>query len=382
MTLKSLSETSSIASQHETLPSEYRELIDREEIRAQSLRLKHQKSPSRRILLIGGAGYIGSVLTPYLLNLGFEVTCLDVLLYQNDFSVLPFLTHPRYRFVYGDLLDKAKVQTALEGVSDVVLLAGLVGDPVCKKYPTEAQLINQEGISQLLPFLNGQGLNKVIFISTCSNYGIVEENILTDETYPLKPISPYSQAKVNAERLLLSRTNSIDYVPTILRFATAFGISSRMRFDLTVNEFSRDLFLKKELVVYDADSWRPYCHVQDFAGLILAVLHAPEERVGFEVFNAGSEANNATKRMIVEQIQTFIPNANVRYLEKGVDQRNYRVNFKKVRDRLYFQPRWPISTGILEILRALGNRLLQDESAAYGNYVLHYSAPEEFLEKV
>ena len=129
----------------------------------------------------------------------------------------------------------------------------------------------------------------MIFISTCSNYGIIEEGSLADEDFELKPLSLYAKSKVSAERFLLAQAGNVDYAATVLRFATAFGLAPRMRFDLTVNEFVKDLYEKGEILVYDADTWRPYCHVNDFARLVRVVLEAPSDAINFEVFNAGGE---------------------------------------------------------------------------------------------
>ena len=152
------------------------------------------------------------------------------------------------------------------------ILAGLVGDPITKKFPYEAHDINDIALRGCIDQLNGRGLNKVIFVSTCSNYGLIQDDVLADEDFELTPLSLYAKSKVGAEKHLLSLKGQTDYHPTILRFATAFGLAPRMRFDLTVNEFTREVAEGNELVVYDAHTWRPYCHVRDFARLIGRVL--------------------------------------------------------------------------------------------------------------
>src|SRR3990167_3095768 len=242
-----------------------------------------------KILLIGGAGYIGSVVTRHLLNNHHQVRCLDLLLYENHECVIPPLLEKNYEFMHGDFTDFETVSRALAGVTDVIILGGLVGDPITKKYPEASQKINNEGMLRLIDALNHKGLQKVIFISTCSNYGIVSGNRLADEHCELAPLSLYAKAKVAIENYLLSLRGKIDYTPTILRFATAFGLSPRMRFDLTVNQFARELYAGAEVLVYDPETWRPYCHVQDFALILQRVLESPASLVGFEVFNAGSD---------------------------------------------------------------------------------------------
>ena len=154
------------------------------------------------------------------------------------------------------------------GVTDVILLAGLVGDPITKNYPKEAHQINNIGIKNCIDQLNGLGLNRFVFVSTCSNYGLIKNNQKANEKFPLNPLSLYAKSKVAIEEYILELRGKVDFKPTILRFATAFGISSRMRFDLTISEFTRKIALGHELLIYDANTWRPYCHVLDFARLI------------------------------------------------------------------------------------------------------------------
>ena len=323
------------------------------------------------VLIIGAAGYIGPVLTNHLLTAGYRVTCLDRLLYQNNICVVPYLGNSNYRFIYGDLRDHGVLSRALHGVTNVILLAGLVGDPITKKYPDAAHAINDEGILGCIDFLNGKGLERVVFISTCSNYGLIKSDELADETHPLSPLSLYAKAKVKVEQHLLARQGKVYYTPTILRFATAFGLAPRMRFDLTVNEFTRELALGRELLVFDANTWRPYCHVRDFARLIQQVIEAPQANIAFEVFNAGGEINNFTKQGIVDTIVALLPDARVRYQERGSDPRNYRVNFRKVREILGFEPQYTVEYGVKELLSAIHEHVFDCADSMrnfHGNY--------------
>ena len=167
--------------------------------------------------------------------------------------------------------------------------------------------------------------------------------------------------------------------PTILRFATAFGVSRRMRFDLTVNEFTRELEIGNDLLVYDENTWRPYCHVLDFARLIQMVIEAPKGKVAWDVFNAGGDMNNATKKMIVDMILEKIPNGIVQYQEHGNDPRNYRVDFTKVNSILGFVPNYSIQNGIEELIAAIRDNKftnIEKNPNYYGNYNIKYS-PEK-----
>jgi nucleoside-diphosphate-sugar epimerase len=329
----------------------------------------------RLVLLVGASGYIGAPLTSLLLRSGYRVRNLDLNIYGNNATTLGFLSDAHYSFVRGDLADKDDVTRAMEGVTDVVLLGGLVGDPITKKYPVESELINDLGIRRCMDQLNGRGFGRLVFVSTCSNYGLVEGDTIATEEHELKPLSLYAKAKVAAEQHLLSLKGKVDFRPTVLRFATAFGLAPRMRFDLTVNEFTRDLYLRRELVVFDAHTWRPYCHVNDFARLIRQVLEAPDSAVAFEVFNAGGDSNNHTKQSIVDLVCARLPGRQVVYQDRGSDPRNYRVSFEKVRERLKFTPAYSVQDGIDEIIWALDNRLFDDVDARrnyYGNYELTY----------
>lgn len=359
------------------MPDEYQKALLEEEERVFETVLLRRKLEERTILIVGGAGYIGSVLTGHFLSRGYRVRSFDNLIFNNELTIPPYLPHPKYEFLRGDLADENEFSGALDGVTDVVLLAGLVGDPITKKFPEAAARINDEGHDTVIRLLNGRGLNKVVFVSTCSNYGLIEGDRLADEDFELKPLSLYAKSKVRVENKFLALKGKVDYAPTILRFATAFGLSSRMRFDLTVSEFTRSMFLGEDLLVYDAQTWRPYCHVQDFAEVIRRVLEAPLERVSFEIFNAGSDNNNFTKQMIVDAILEQLSDAKVRYQEHGSDPRNYRVSFAKIKDLLLFEPRHTVPGGIRELIDAMKQGLFKDISAPksfYGNWEVDYSA--------
>ena len=325
----------------------------------------------KKILIIGGAGYVGSVLVDSLLTEGYEVVVLDNCIYGNNNLPLSYIYRKGYKFIYGDLRDQDILRLAFDGVSDVVVLAGLVGDPITKKYPEQSSSINDSGIINLFNFMKSISLDRVIFVSTCSNYGLIPNDMVADEKFKLNPLSLYSKSKVSAEEHLSTKTAGVEFSPTILRFATAFGLSPRMRFDLTVSEFTREIFMGRKLVVFDPDTWRPYCHVLDFAALIIKVLEAPRKKVEFQVFNAGGEANNHTKRGLVNLILKKLPSGSVVYQENGSDPRNYRVDFTKVRSVLNFSPKYTVDDGVEELINALNQRLFDFVDVnpnLYGNY--------------
>jgi nucleoside-diphosphate-sugar epimerase len=327
------------------------------------------------ILLIGGAGYVGTVITSHFLKLGYKVRALDSFVYKNQESIQAYLGDENYEFIAGDLGDMEVLAKAAQGFHNVVILGGLVGDPITKKYPEASNEINDIGVKACIDFFDDKRLNRLIFISTCSNYGLIKEDELADENFELNPLSLYSKSKVAAELHLMSKKGKVQYTGTVLRFATAFGLSPRMRFDLSVSEFVRDLYFGEELQVFDEHTWRPYCHVRDFARLIDLVINADSEKVYFEVFNAGGEVNNFTKKMIVDTIAAYIPEAQIKFGANGSDPRNYKVSFKKVKDILGFEPKYTVKDGIEELINAFKIGVYGDSLTnknRYGNYKIEY----------
>jgi len=304
----------------------------------------------KKILIIGGEGYIGQELNSFLQSQKqkFEICVVDSILYKQ-LTLKKNKKFSNYSFVKYDLSNNKKNDEILNNVYCVILLSGLVGDPITKKYPLESKKNNETLIKKFINQSFKKKIPRLIFISTCSNYGLRNINNKAKENSILKPLSLYSKSKVSLERFILNKKKG-STVPTILRFATAFGLSPRMRFDLTINEFTKDIFLKKKLDVYDIDTWRPYCHIKDFSRLIYKVINADKNKVNFQVFNAGSTTNNFTKQMIIQRILKYIKTKNIRYLDKGKDRRNYRVDFSKVNKKLGFKIKYSIDYGINEII--------------------------------
>ncbi len=326
----------------------------------------------RRVLVIGGAGYIGSMLSRRLLSDGYRVRVLDNLLYGHVSSLSGIADNPNFEFVRGDLCDRAKLKESMRNISDVVLLAALVGDPICKKYSDMARQVNQIGAINVIDEAECAGVQRFVFTSTCSNYGILPTDDEASEDAPLNPQSLYAETKIAVESHLLNKPKGL-CATTILRVATAFGTSERMRFDLTVSEFSRELALGRSLLVYDESTWRPYCHVQDLCSAIIAVLNAPRASVDKEVFNVGSSRNNFTKQMLVDVIvnQLGVSPALVTYKKGGQDPRNYRVAFDKIQKTLDFRAAYSVEDGVAQLSRAIRQGLFLDADerrSFYGNY--------------
>ena len=305
---------------------------------------------NNKVLLIGGAGYIGAVVIKHLLDKKYNVTCLDNLIYNNSYSLREFEKNNEFNFVFGDLRDDILTNELLNKCDAVIILAGLVGDPITKKYPEISEQINNIGTKKLINFCNNKKIEKIIFVSTCSNYGLSETDLPLNEEAVLKPVSLYAKQKVEVEKFILSQENNLDYSPTILRFSTAFGLSPRMRFDLTINQFTKSIFEDNKLEVFDSNTWRPYCHVKDFARALEKVLNANRKTTNFQVFNVGNDKNNFTKKQIVEQIFKFIPGNKVVFTDKKRDPRNYKVDFSKIYKILNFKIEYTVNDGIEEMI--------------------------------
>jgi len=305
-----------------------------------------------KILVTGGAGYVGSVLLRRLLNEGYYVKCLDCLSFGGE-SLLGIWEHSNFKFANCDITDFDAVGSIIN--SDeyfaVIHLAGIVGDPACKRQPDLARSVNWDASVHLLEKSMEKKIPRFIFASTCSNYGKMSDpDGYVNEESALAPVSLYAELKVKFEKLILGgipKTN--EFSPTCLRFSTVYGMSPRMRFDLTVNEFTKELALRKELVVFGEQFWRPYCHVGDFSNAILKVLQAPQEKIAYEVFNVGDTGENYTKQMIVDEIGKQISDIRIKYVKKEEDPRDYRVNFDKIMNVLNFRVAKRVSDGIKEI---------------------------------
>jgi nucleoside-diphosphate-sugar epimerase len=325
----------------------------------------------RHVLVAGGAGYVGSVLAPTLIGAGHRVRVLDSLLYDNSDTLAGVADHQRFDFVHGDVRSAEDVRTAMKGITDVVLLAALVGDPVCKRNPDLARQTNLDGARSMIEAAGEAGVESFVFASTCSNYGLRGDDEPAGEDEELHPLSLYAETKVEMEQELLGNEHPFD--PTVLRVSTAFGTSPRMRFDLTVSEFTRELALGHALEVYDADTWRPYCHVSDIAKAVLMVLAAPADQVRGEVFNVGGDDSNHTKRSIVDAALTALGGGEVKWSEGGVDARNYRVSFAKIQERLGFYPDQTVAGAVQQLAKAIRAGMFSDvesRSLRYRNYEL------------
>src|SRR4051812_13623075 len=296
-----------------------------------------------RTLVTGGAGYIGMELVDELLGAGHEVTVLDVLLHGQDDRAHE-LRERGVTVIEGDIRDPVARGHSLKGADAVVHLAAIVGDPACARDPQLAQEVNVDASFALAAEAQ---VERFVMASTCSNYGrMTDPTTPIDETGVLAPVSLYAEQKVAVEQHLLA----LDSLPvTCLRFATIYGVAPRMRFDLTVNEFTRELWADRQLEVFGEQFWRPYVHVRDAARAIRTVLEAPDEVVGGEVFNVGRSGENYRKLDLVQEIQSQLSRGKVSYVKRDEDPRDYKVSFDKVRGVLGFETAMTVPEGIAEV---------------------------------
>lgn len=320
------------------------------------------------ILVTGGAGYIGSTLVPQLLANGNRVRVLDTLLHGGE-PLLGVWAHPDFEFVRGDVCDRAAMKSAVAGIDAVVHLAAIVGDPACSRQPDLARAINLQASLELIEESKRAGVRRFLFASTCSNYGKMKDaDEYVDEESELSPVSLYAETKVAVEKTLLGSGHNEGWSPTPMRFATIFGVSPRMRFDLTVNEFTMELLTKKSLKVFGEQFWRPYIHVRDAARAIQLILGSPVEKVAGTVFNIGATDQNFQKQQLVEMIRPHAPDAVVEFVHKNEDPRDYRVSFKRISDELGFKITRTVAQGIGEVAKLVRESVIGNfEDGRYRN---------------
>jgi nucleoside-diphosphate-sugar epimerase len=338
----------------------WKNLVDSE----RSSLINGQKGRGKSVLVIGGAGYIGSALLPKLLDSGYRVRLLDLLLYDTE-PIQQVLNHPNLEVVQGDFRHVGKIVEVMQGINAVVHLGAIVGDPACeldRELTTEVNLSATRMVAEVAKLC---GVERFVFASTCSVYGACDETL--DERSRTKPISHYGNTKLAAERVLLSMSGN-RFAPTILRFATIYGLSGRTRFDLVVNLLTAKAKLDGQITVNGGNQWRPFVHVDDAALSVARVLEAPLELVGKEVFNVGSDEQNYTIKQVGEIIHQHVPSAELLISETDTDRRNYRVSFSKIRNELNFVPQWTLILGIEQVLEAIARGEINDyREAKYSN---------------
>ena len=297
---------------------------------------------TKKILVTGGAGYVGSILCPELISLGYDVTVYDNLMWGGN-SLLPLFRHNNFKFIRADVRDKEKLRNALKDKDIIIHLAAIVGYPACFREPELAKSVNVNATKHLAGLVSKEQL--VLYGSTGSNYGFVEE-ICTEET-PLKPVSLYGETKTEAEKILLNDCTTIAY-----RFATAFGVSPRMRLDLLINDFVYKAKSQGYIVVYESHFMRTFIHVYDMTRAFIFAIENAEKMKG-EVYNIGSDRMNYSKldicNIIKDKIDFFL---HLEEFAEDEDRRNYIVSYEKI-SSIGYDTTITIQDGIREIMNGL-----------------------------
>jgi nucleoside-diphosphate-sugar epimerase len=319
----------------------------------------------RHILITGGAGYIGSLLTSELLRANYQVTVLDDLLFGGE-SLLGFLHHPNFHFVKADVTEPRAIRDNVRGEwpipQAIVHLAAIVGFPACQAVGRQAAWrYNVEATKMVFEQAADLGIGRCVFASTYSNYGLSQDGKPVTEESPLNPQSLYAETKIAAEEFLLSQKDA-PTAPLSFRFATLYGISPRTRFDLIVNQFVLEAFTKRELIIYQRGYSRSFVHVRDAVRGIIMGLQAEDKIVRGQVFNLGTPEGNYTKDEIVGLVLKRMPETMVQYkdLTFGGDMRDITVSFKKIREKLGFDTTLNVDDGVREVLHVLKSGIIRN----------------------
>jgi nucleoside-diphosphate-sugar epimerase len=324
------------------------------------------------VLVIGGAGYIGSALLPKLLDRGYHVRLLDCFLYGEE-PIQPVMQHPNLEIHRGDFRNVDTVVAAMRDMKSVIHLGGLVGDPACALDEELTIQINLIATRMIAQVAKGNCISRFVFASSCSVYGASDQ--ILNERSALNPVSLYARSKIASENVLLGLCGD-GFEPVILRFGTIYGLSGRTRFDLVVNLLAAKALVEKVITVYGKDQWRPFLHVHDAGRAVMSALDARPESVSSLIFNVGCDEQNRTLGQIGELIQTMVPGSVLRCTEDNVDRRNYRVEFRRIREAIGFEPVWKIEAGVQQVLDAIASgKVTNYQDPKYSN-VKFLSAPD------
>jgi nucleoside-diphosphate-sugar epimerase len=315
-----------------------------------------------KVLITGGAGYIGSLLTGVLLQRGYSVVVVDDLLFGGD-SLLAYLSHPRFEFHKANVTDKEAIQPFFNEVDHVIHLAALVGFPACQAVgPQAAWLHNLQGTKNVYEHARQYKIKRFVFSSTYSNYGIADGDAPVTEESPLNPQSLYAETKIASEQYLMEEGKKSDTIPVIFRFATLFGLSPRTRFDLIINQFVLDAIDKHRLIIYQKNYNRSFVHIRDIAKALTMALEEDIAEVGNQIFNVGSNKGNYTKEELIRMIQKYVPGVTIEYKDHtfGGDMRDIKVSFDKIGRVMGYKAEVTVEEGIRELAEAIQTRFLYD----------------------
>jgi nucleoside-diphosphate-sugar epimerase len=332
------------------------------------------------VVVIGGAGYIGSHLVNILINSGRPVIVLDRLMYDHS-NLNAFKEHPNFKIIIGDATDIQCLINVMHGAYAVVHLSGLVGDPACAVDSTFTRHQNIVATQMVRDVAQAMGVNRLIFSSSCSVYGVSDYEV--DENSKLNPVSLYAETKMESEHELLS-VNKDSLTVTILRFATVFGDSPRPRFDLVANLFAAQAYINKTITIIGPDQWRPFIHVKDLAEAINIVLNVPSSKIRNQIFNVGDSRLNMTLGQLGNKVKEVAESFNIDLELKVIqannqDKRNYKVSFEKIKNLLNFRASIMMEQGISQIIEKFKIGIYTNfKDKKYSNLLTTQSIVSEF----
>ena len=302
-----------------------------------------------RVLVVGGAGFLGSVLCKKLLEKGYKVRILDNLTY-GDAGLKPLYYHDNFEFINGDIRNLHVLVKSIKNVDAVIHLASIVGDSASEINPEETIKTNYLATKMLAEICKYNQINRFIFASTCSVYGASEIENELNEKSDLNPVSLYAEMKLKSERGILEIVDE-NFSPTILRMATLYGISPRMRFDLVINVLTIKALKENKITIFGGDQWRPFLHIVDASNAYIKCLESSIKKVKGEIFNVTSE--NLKIKDVGKRIKNIISNTKIVIDKKQIDKRNYNVSSNKIRNILNYKSFFDIKKGIKEIKDAV-----------------------------
>lgn len=330
---------------------------EKNNLQAFGYKAKPHKEGVKKVLLIGGAGYLGSVLCRKLLNQGYQVRVLDNLTY-GDWGIRELYEKKNFEFLKGDIRNISDVVEAIKGVDAVVHLAAIVGDSVCVLDPKQTLEINYLATKTILEICKYFQINRFIFASTCSVYGKSSvPNIKLNEESLLNPLSLYAETKIECEKSILETIDE-NFSPTIFRMATLYGYSPNMRLDLAVNLMTVKALFDKEITIFGGEQWRPWLDLEDAADAYIRCLRTPLDKVRGEIFNVLSE--NYKIIDVGRKINSVFPQAKLEVNLRKTDNRDYNVSFDKISRILNFQPKKEMTDGVVEIKKAIEKGLIKN----------------------
>ncbi|KPJ61391.1 MAG: hypothetical protein AMJ46_01480 [Latescibacteria bacterium DG_63] len=312
----------------------------------------------RRILVTGGAGYVGSHLVRKLLSRGYAVRVLDSLLF-GDASVRELSENADFELMKGDIRHIEDVVQSMEDCYGVLHLAGIVGDPACELKPDVTHAINYEATKIMVEISKYKGIKRFVFASTCSVYGAADDYVLNEGSV-LNPVSLYAETNLRSEQIILRGFNGTDVVSSIMRLATVFGASYRMRFDLVVNILTAKAVNERKIKIYGGKQWRPNVHVEDVAEAAITLLEVDASSVDREIFNIGSNEQNYRIAQLGDIVRQCIPGTQVETVSESPDPRSYNVSFDKARHVLGYRVGRTVKSGVLEIEKMFKAGLIEN----------------------